>query len=160
MNMSNDMIILLSSYSLKCFASLQRIFPRCPRTKMAAIINSTRCKTSPVDTIPTVCAQTMCRYFLSHRWYISPIFPLRTECSLQDSSWAPSFHLSRRQDRMFQDPSNYRPITNLVHYYQDPREAGSGPHSTSRTRVKAVQFISVGIQTKALHRDCSAQSRQ
>ena len=38
---------------------------------------------------------------LPHRWLIWPIFPLRTECSLQDSSWATSFHSSRKRDRMF-----------------------------------------------------------
>ena len=40
-------------------------------------------------------------YFLPHRWHIWPIFPLRTGCSLQDSSWATSFHSSRRRDWMF-----------------------------------------------------------
>ena len=53
-------------------------------------------------------------------------------------------------------PSDYQP----GHYFQDAREAGSGSYPTSCTHVKAVQLISVGIQTKALHRDCSAQSRQ
>ena len=88
-----------SSYSLKCSLHLSG-FPPVSRMKW------------PPSSIPPGARpllSTKLRLLFSndvlvsssHRWLIWPIFPSRTECSLQDSSWATSFHSSRRRDQMF-----------------------------------------------------------
>ena len=59
-----------------------------------------------------------------------------------------------------QDPSNYRPITNLVTISKILERlvlVRIRPHVHMSKQFSSFQS---GIQTKALHRDCSAQSRQ
>ena len=102
-----------SSYSLKCSLHFSG-FPRCPRMKW------------PPSSIPPGARPLLSTKFrllfsndvlasLPHRWLLWPIFPLQTDCSLQVSSWATSFHSSRRRDRMFRiHPTTVRlPIWSL-----------------------------------------------
>ena len=105
------------------------------------------------------CPQTMC-------WHFCPIVGSSGQSFLYERSVPCKIQVGPRHSThqeggigcsgSIQLPSDYQP----GHYFQDAREAGSGSYPTSCTHVEAVQFISVGIQTKALHRGCSAQSRQ
>ena len=71
------------SYSLKCSLHFSG-FPPVSEDEMAAVINSTRCKTSSVDIIPTVVLKRCVGIFAPSLAHLANLS--FTECSLQDSS--------------------------------------------------------------------------
>ena len=101
-----------TSYSLKCSLHFSG-FPPVSEDEMAAVINSTRCKTSPVDKIPTVVLKRCVGIFapslahLANLSFANGVFPARFKLGHV-------IPLIKKAGSDVQDPSNYRPITNLV----------------------------------------------
>ena len=86
-----------SNYSMRCTLHFSGLQPASV-DEVASIINSTKCKNSPIDVIPTVVLKRCVDIFapslahLANLSFSSGVFP-------EKSSWVTSFHSSRRRDR-------------------------------------------------------------
>ena len=106
-----------SSHPLKCSLHFSG-FPPVFEDEMAAVItwwSSTRCKTSPVDKIPTLVLKRCVGIFapslahLANLSFTNGVFPARFKLGHV-------IPLIKKAGSDVQDPSNYRPITNVTIY--------------------------------------------
>ena len=102
----------ISNCSMRCTLHFSGLQPASV-DEVASIINSTKCKNSPIDVIPTVVLKRCVDIFapslahLANLSFSSGVFPEKFKLGHV-------IPLIKKAGSDAQDPSNYRPITNLV----------------------------------------------